>query len=87
MYLPVFFIASAIGGGIGMIIFESSLSHGYFKDQTRHHRRANSTGLTLGLGKAGALVGYMNFMLRWLGARPRQQVELPRHRLGSVVAG
>ncbi len=67
MYLPVFFIASAIGGGIGMVIFESTLSHGYFKDQTRHHAPGELDHLTLGLGKAGALVAYMNFMLRWLG--------------------
>jgi Ni/Fe-hydrogenase subunit HybB-like protein len=67
MYLPVFFIASAIGGGIGMIIFESSLSHSYFKKMLQHHDPGELDRLTIGLGKAGAMVLYMNFILRWVG--------------------
>jgi Ni/Fe-hydrogenase subunit HybB-like protein len=67
MYLPVYFICSAIGGGIGMIIFESTLSHSYFKEQIKHHPHGELERLTIGLGKAGAVVMYMNFLLRWLG--------------------
>jgi Ni/Fe-hydrogenase subunit HybB-like protein len=67
MYLPVYFICSAVGGGIGMIIFESTLSHNYFKSQTSHHPKGEFEKLTIGLAKAGAVVMYMNFLLRWLG--------------------
>lgn len=67
MYLPVFFICSAIGGGIGMIVFESTLSHSYFKDQLKNAPHGELEKLTIGLGKAGAVVMYMNFLLRWLG--------------------
>jgi Ni/Fe-hydrogenase subunit HybB-like protein len=73
MYLPVFFICSAIGGGIGMIIFESTLSHSYFKDQLKNAPHGQLEKLTLGLGKAGAVVMYMNVLLRFLGVAHSNQ--------------
>jgi Ni/Fe-hydrogenase subunit HybB-like protein len=67
MYLPVFFLASAVAGGLGMIIIESSLSHSFFRHLIHDHKSGDLERLTLGLGKAGAIVMYMNFVLRWIG--------------------
>jgi Ni/Fe-hydrogenase subunit HybB-like protein len=67
MYLPVFFIASAIGGGIGMIIVESSISHVFFRKMLAGHGHVDMNKLLVGLGKAGAMVAYMNLLLRFLG--------------------
>ena len=67
MYLPVFFIISAIAGGIGMIIFESTLSHRVFKVQLTGHDPRELDKLQLGLAKAGAAILYGYFWLRWLG--------------------
>jgi len=67
MYLPVFFIISAITGGIGMIIFESTLSHRVFKVQLVGRDPKSLDKLHIGLAKAGAAVSYGYFWLRWLG--------------------
>lgn len=67
MYLPVFFLISAVAGGIGMIVIEATLSHRYFKKQVRTHDPHELDRLIIGLGKAGAVVLYAYFWLKWIG--------------------
>ena len=76
MYLPVFFLISAVAGGIGMIIFESTLSHRYFKNQTKHFSHHDLNNLTLGLAKGGAMVLYMYFWLKIIGIAHEHQWSL-----------
>jgi len=66
-FIPVFFLTSAVIGGITMVIFESMLSHRVFSRQVSHHDHENFEKLTIGLGKAAAagLFGY--FCLKWIG--------------------
>lgn len=76
MYLPVFFIISAVTGGIGMIIIESSLAHRYFKLQTGHMTHRDLDRLQLGLAKGGALVLFMYFWLKVIGVAHEHQWSL-----------
>lgn len=60
-YLPILFFVSAVCVGISMVIFESSLSHRIFKDQHDPSKHVDMDKLTLGLGKAGALIFFAYF--------------------------
>ncbi len=73
MYLPVFFIISAVTGGIAMIIIEASLAHRYFKMQTGHLSRRELDRLILGLAKGGALILYLYFWLKIIGVAHEHQ--------------
>ncbi len=65
-YIFIFFFISAIIAGICMVVVESSLSHRVFRSQiTGEH--ADTDELTLGLGKAGALVMFAYFFLKLQG--------------------
>jgi Ni/Fe-hydrogenase subunit HybB-like protein len=66
-FLPVFFLTSAIIGGISMVIFESMLSHRVFSNQISPHEHENFDRLTLGLGKAAAAALFAYFTLKWIG--------------------
>ncbi len=66
-YLPVFFLHSAIIGGMTMVIFESMLSHKFFSKQINHHDHQNFDKLTLGLGKAAAVALFGYFGLKITG--------------------
>jgi Ni/Fe-hydrogenase subunit HybB-like protein len=66
-FLPVFFLTSAVIGGICMVIFESMLSHRVFSRQIDHHEHANFDRLTIGLGKAAAAALFAYFALKWIG--------------------
>jgi Ni/Fe-hydrogenase subunit HybB-like protein len=66
-YLPVFFLYSAIIGGMSMVIFESMLSHRFFSKQISHHEHQNFDKLTLGLGKAAAVALFGYFALKIIG--------------------
>lgn len=66
-FLPVFFLTSAVIGGITMVIFESMLSHRVFSRQISHHDHENSDRLTVGLGKAAAAALFGYFCLKWIG--------------------
>jgi Ni/Fe-hydrogenase subunit HybB-like protein len=61
----VLFFVSAIIAGICMVIVESSLSHRLFASQAGHDVDVDE--LTLGLGKAGALVTFAYFFLKLQG--------------------
>lgn len=76
MYLPVFFIISAVSGGIGMIIIESSLAHRYFNMQTANLTHRDLDKLTLGLAKGGALILYLYFWLKIIGVAHEHQWSL-----------
>ncbi len=76
MYLPVFFIISAVSGGIGMVIVEASLAHRYFKMQTAHMSHRDLDKLILGLAKGGALVLFMYFWLKIIGIAHEHQWSL-----------
>ena len=76
MYLPVYFLISAVAGGIGMIIFESTLSHRTFKTQTGHLSHAQLDHLALGLAKGGAIVLYLYFWLKVVGLAHEHQWSL-----------
>ena len=66
-YLPVYFFISSIIAGLSMVIFESALSHRYFKDKMDAEHLAEKDSLVLGFGKAAAwvLAGY--FIIKIVG--------------------
>lgn len=66
-YLPVFFFVSSIAAGLSMVIFESALSHRYFKDKMDEEHKAASDDVTLGFGKAGAMVLAGYFTIKVVG--------------------
>jgi Ni/Fe-hydrogenase subunit HybB-like protein len=64
-FLPVFFFVSSVVAGLSMVIVETGLSHRAFA-----HRRAQPLDLdrlTLGLGRAAAVVLFSYFFLRLQG--------------------
>ncbi len=65
-YIPVLFFASAVAGGIGMVVFESMLSHRVFASQVAGHDASHMDRLILGMGKAGAVVLMTYFCLKCL---------------------
>jgi Ni/Fe-hydrogenase subunit HybB-like protein len=66
-FLPFFFFVSSIAAGIGMVIFESTISHRAFHDQLDPKKPVDLDKLTLGLAKGGALVLFSYFFLRLQG--------------------
>jgi Ni/Fe-hydrogenase subunit HybB-like protein len=64
-YIPIFFFVSAIAAGLGMVIVESSLAHRLFRRRVDEH--VDLDRLTLGLGKAGAVVLFSYFFLKLQG--------------------
>ena len=66
-FIPIFFFISSIAAGLSMVIFESSLSHRTFAHQIDHTNHASHDRLTLGLGKAAAVVLFAYFCLRVIG--------------------
>ena len=65
-FIFVFFFISAIIAGISMVIVESMLSHRVFHSQVAG-QHVDVDKLTLGLGKAGALVMFAYFFLKLQG--------------------
>jgi Ni/Fe-hydrogenase subunit HybB-like protein len=66
-YLPVFFFVSSIVAGLSMVIFESTLSHHYFADKMDAAHLKENEGVTLGFGKAAALVLAGYFIIKVMG--------------------
>ena len=66
-FLPVFFFISSISAGIGMVIFESWVSHRAFEDQLNPKAHVDLDGITLALSKAGAVVLFAYFFIRLQG--------------------
>ncbi len=69
----IFFFVSAIIAGISMVIVESSISHAVFASQVQHHVDADQ--LTIGLGKAGAVVMFAYFFLKLQGVVDNHAIE------------
>ncbi len=70
-FIPIFFFVSSIAAGVSMVIVESALSHRAFHSQVEG-QRVDVDGLTLGLGKAGAVVLFAYFFARLLGVADAQ---------------
>ena len=66
-YLPVYFFVSSIIAGLSMVLFESTLSHHYFKDKMDETHLKENTGVTLGFGKAASLVLAGYFTVKIIG--------------------
>jgi Ni/Fe-hydrogenase subunit HybB-like protein len=66
-YLPVFFFVSSIAAGLSMVIFESTLSYRNFKDRMDEEHRKSRNLITLGFGKAGAIVLVAYFSIKVFG--------------------
>ncbi len=66
-YLPVYFFISSIVAGLSMVIFESTLSHRYFADRMDQAHQEENRGVTLGFGKAAALVLFGYFIIKVQG--------------------
>ncbi|MFH1010478.1 MAG: NrfD/PsrC family molybdoenzyme membrane anchor subunit [bacterium] len=81
-FIPVFFLVSAIIGGISMVIFESMLSHRVFSNQINYQDHNHFDKLTIGLGKAAATVLFGYFCLKWVGVAHGQHWDLLNTPLG-----
>ncbi|MBM3324598.1 MAG: hypothetical protein FJY66_02920 [Calditrichaeota bacterium] len=81
-FIPVFFLVSAIIGGISMVIFESMLSHRVFSNQINHQDHNHFDKLTIGLGKAAATILFGYFCLKWVGVAHGQHWDLLNTPLG-----
>jgi Ni/Fe-hydrogenase subunit HybB-like protein len=66
-YLPVYFFISSIIAGLSMVIFESTLSHHYFAHKMDQAHLDENRGVTLGFGKAAALVLAGYFIIKVMG--------------------
>ncbi len=53
-FLPIFFLLSAIFGGIGMVVIVNYLAYKIFIKHVRHFDQAEFDHITIGLGKAAA---------------------------------
>ncbi len=65
-YIFIFFFISAIVAGLCMVVVESSISHRIFASQLEGNH-VDVDKLTLGLGRAGALVMFAYFFLKLQG--------------------
>ena len=63
-FLPVLFFVSSICAGIGMVIFESALSHKAFHDRLDPKEPVDIDKITLGLSKGGAVVLFAYFFMK-----------------------
>ncbi|MHB8873420.1 MAG: NrfD/PsrC family molybdoenzyme membrane anchor subunit [Myxococcaceae bacterium] len=66
-FIPIYFFISAIIAGLSMVIVESSLSHRIFKNQLDPKKHVDFDKLTLGLGKAAAVILFAYFFLKLQG--------------------
>jgi Ni/Fe-hydrogenase subunit HybB-like protein len=66
-FLPVFFFVSAVAAGLAMVIVEGALSHSFFHDRIAPALRESFDSLTLGLGKAAAVVLFAYFGIKVVG--------------------
>ncbi|MBT3209926.1 MAG: polysulfide reductase NrfD [Bacteroidetes bacterium] len=74
--IPIFFFVSAIAAGLSMVIFESMLSHRFFKHQVEGENAYDINTITIGLGKACSVVLIAYFFLKWIGVAHSNNWEL-----------
>jgi Ni/Fe-hydrogenase subunit HybB-like protein len=65
-WIFAFFFITAVIAGISMVVVESAISHRIFASQFRG-QHVDADGLTIGLGKAGAVVLFAYFFLKLQG--------------------
>ena len=82
-FIFIFFFISAIIAGISMVIVES-ISHKVFHKQVEG-QHVDADKLTLGLGKAGALVMFAYFFLKLQGVIDGHAWGYLAHRLRRLV--
>jgi Ni/Fe-hydrogenase subunit HybB-like protein len=66
-FIFIFFFISAILAGLSMVIFESALSHKVFARRMEGQPHVDVDKLTIGLGKAAAIVAFAYFFLKLQG--------------------
>ncbi len=66
-YLHLYFFVSAIIAGLAMVIFESSLSHRYFRDKMDQEHLDQKEEVALGFAKAASLVLAGYFAIKVFG--------------------
>lgn len=81
-FLPILFFVSSVIAGLAMVIVESALSHRAFRDRVAG-RHVDLDSLTLGLGRAAALVLFSYFFLKLQGLVESQSFGLLLTPLGS----
>jgi len=66
-FIFIFFFISAILAGLSMVIIESALSHRVFARRMEGQGHVDVDALTIGLGKAAAMVSFAYFFLKLQG--------------------
>jgi len=66
-YIPVYFFVSSVIAGLSMVLFESTLAHKYFHHKMDATHLGESDGLTMGFGKAAAMVLAGYFTIKVIG--------------------
>jgi len=66
-YIPVYFFVSSVIAGLSMVLFESTLAHKYFHHKMDETHLGESDGLTMGFGKAAAIVLAGYFTIKVIG--------------------
>jgi Ni/Fe-hydrogenase subunit HybB-like protein len=66
-FIFIFFFISAILAGLSMVIVESALSHRVFATRLEGQSHVDVNALTVGLGKAAAIVAFAYFFLKLQG--------------------
>jgi Ni/Fe-hydrogenase subunit HybB-like protein len=66
-FIFIFFFISAILAGLSMVIIEMGLSHRVFARRMEGQPHVNVDRLTVGLGKAAAIVAFAYFFLKMQG--------------------
>lgn len=75
-FIPLFFFVSSIYAGLSMVIAESTLSRRWLKIGMDSIRASSFDRLTIGLGRAAALVLITYFCLKWVGVAHGHHWEL-----------
>jgi len=75
-YLPVYFFITAIIAGLSMVIFESTLAHRYFHHKMDETHLSENPHVTLGFGKAAALILFGYLIIKIFGISMADQWHL-----------
>jgi len=75
-YLPVYFFITAIIAGLSMVIFESTLAHRYFHHKMDQTHLSENPHVTLGFGKAAALILFGYLIIKIFGISMADQWHL-----------
>jgi len=66
-FLPVFFFISSIYAGLAMVIAVSTVLARFLREKAGQEYLENLDPMTVGLGKAAAVVLFVYFALKWIG--------------------